>query len=233
MIHHLDGEVFFLKNVKIGIYSSFHYSNMMLEENISEKFIYGSLGPTIKINFYYTDLKVRVGYFIEQKNISYSDIPIDFSLIQGINVFSSLTFQQKIYNFLPKAELSVSGKIGLKEKFIESQEKVMITELSNYDYSVNLHLYRFDVLYNYYLSPMIGIEKSESLTRRNLINIQVGASLNNKRVRSNIAQVGALFSFYNSHKQHLINEEKTVSSCIFGFFIKFNAFGLFIHNLDF
>lgn len=238
MIHHVDGEVFFLKNVKIGIYSSFHHSNMMLEENIGEKLIVGSFGPALKIKSYYMDFIFKTGYFVEKKEVDFKQESLESSLIQGIDLSSSVFFQQKLYNFLPKVELSAGIKIGLKKKFFkfneenENEKEGILTEIANYSYKVNLHLYRFDVAYDYYISPMIGIEKSESLTRKNLIQIKTGMSLNNKKVRSNILQIGASFSFYNFNKQQILEGERTISPCIFGIFMNFNPSGLFIHKMN-
>jgi hypothetical protein len=240
IIHHLDGEVFFLKNVKVGIYSSFHHSGMMVEENIGEKFIYGSFGPALKIKSYYMDFKFKVGYFIEKKEISFKENLIEpSSLIQGMDLTTGVLFQQKLYNFLPKVELSAGVKIGLKRKFLEfnSEEELenvsLASNVANYDYMVNIHLYRFDIAYDYYLSPMIGIEKSESLTRKNLIQFKAGISFNNKMARSNILQIGAIFACYNYNKQQICEGEKTISPCIFGLYMNFNPSGLFIHNIKF
>jgi hypothetical protein len=237
LIHHFDGEVFFLSNknkINFALSLNGHFSNARIDFD-SEGMKYGSFGPTLRYAGEKLQIKIKTGYFFQEKEISYNETVIENSEINGFYLGANFNLLQNDFKFAPQIELFAEAKIQLKRKYFEfnsedATESIITTSLTNYHFGVNVHLYRIDVA-GYYMSPIIGFEKSESFTRKNIFQIKIGASMNNGLTISNILQVGMSFSFFKNNYYQTIEGESTISPCMFGFYLSVNPSGLFAHKI--
>ncbi len=241
LIHHLDGEVFFLpttNKVNVGAFLEGHKGGVFVANN-SEDQKYISFGPSLKFQSEKFETTLKAGYFLQKKEIFYKGDVIETNNLNGLDLGVNINLLQNDFKFVPKIELFVETKIEFSKKYfqfnnedegINEIKSIVTTSICNYQFGVNVHLYRIN-LGDYYMSPMIGLEKSESFTRKNLFQIKAGMSLNNGVTTSNIFQVGISLSFYNNGYYQTIEGESTISPCMFGVYMKINPSGFFIHRV--
>ena len=238
MSHNVNGEYYFFHHFQLGLYGSFFMSDATIKNNLYSNLLNYSLGGIFKINFCSAELKFKLGYFGGTKSSNYFSktigkmINLDSNTYHGIDMGTMFTLAQKDYSFFPKVEIFVSTKVSLKGKaFVYDEGKISKIEplsgsIVSYSYGATLNVYRIDFMSDYYISPTLGMEKSEALDC-DLMLLKIGISMDNEHVRSAICRTGFFVSSYKDEQNGIIISKKT----IYGMYFSFNPIGLFIHRI--
>jgi hypothetical protein len=70
--------------------------------------------------------------------------------------------------------------------------------LEGYNFGADIQLYRFDIMPDYFLAPMLGIEKKEILPL-NLLTYKLGVALGSNFSPNPIAKIFAFISYNNTY----------------------------------
>lgn len=224
----ISGEVFLgRRSFQAGFYGSYLSFSGLVGQYQAEKHSSFSAGMILRQSFCSSEIKLGFGYFNRTKEIEgYNDANnyyLDSGKVQGIEIFGMFTFSQDDIGCFPKIELYG----GTKLFFVKGNNCKIFLE--NYSFGLDVQIYRFSILPNYYLSPMIGVEKPENLSLRNT-RYKIGVAAGNNITRSNILKAGIFLSWDNVPYIYTYSDRAySVKNMVVGGYISFNPVGIFSH----
>lgn len=228
----ISGEVFLgRRNFQVGFYGSYLNSSALVGQYQAEKLEYFSAGMVMRQSFYSSELKIGLGYFNQTREIEgYNDVSnyfLDSAKIHGLEIYGQFTFSQDDIGCFPKIELWGNTKVFLAKVNSAGNYKAF---LRNYSFGLDVQIYRFSILPNYYLSPMIGVEKPEIMPLCNSMRYKLGIAAGNNIIRSNILKAGIFLSWDNiSYNYTYSDRSYSVKNMVIGGYVSFNPVGIFSH----
>lgn len=227
----LSGEVFLgRRNFQVGFYGSYLNSSSLTGQYEAEKLEYFSAGMVLRQSINSSELKLGFGYFnqtreLEGYNESFNYF-LDSAKIHGIEIFAQFVFSQDDIGCFPKIELWGNTKMFMA-KINGGNYKVF---LRNYSFGLDVQIYRFSIMPNYYLSPMIGVEKPEIMPGCNSMRYKLGVAAGNNITRSNILKTGIFLSWDNvSYNYTYSYGTYSIKNMVVGGYLSFNPVGIFSH----
>ena len=223
--HSVSAEVFIGNRIyRPGFYGSYTNSSFMTEQykaTAVNSFAFGYVNQIATGPF---ELNVYIGYF--QKNIQTSGYDSegnkfsDSVNMKGLDLGAKIIIAQQDANVFPKIELFGNGKFQFSRKMSGGIVP------KGYSFGANIDIYRIS-MFDYYVSPFIGVNKIEEMDNYRNIYYKLGISLNNNIVRSDIAKIGAFLSWNNKIYNYSYSN---VKNAVCGIFLEFNPIGLFNIN---
>lgn len=228
----IGGEVFLgRRSFQAGFSASYFKGTALVDQYRISELEYFSAGLVFRQSFLSSELKLALTYFRQKFNSEgYFDDRYfaDTSLFQGLEISGQFIFTQDNIGAFPKIELWANTKLSLA-KDISGQQRL---KLRNYYFGLDVQIYRFSIFPNYYLSPMIGLEKPEIMDKCNSIRYRLGIAFGNNVSRSNILKTGVFFSYNNKSYDYTFgNRHYQQKNLVVGGFIAFNPVGFFSHCL--
>lgn len=199
------GEIFFDRRNIIGAYGSYGFQSGLTDQFQASKFRSWSTGLVSTASLNPVWGKLYVGYF--QKNQIWEGFTSQFDYfkdsikIRGLEVRTSILFAQDDFSFFPRIE--VWGRMGV------SCGKGNKPFLESYNFGLDIQAYRLDILPDYFLSPMIGVEKKELLAL-NMLTYKVGIALGSNFTPNPIAKVFIFVTHDNKYHSYTNNEGSVV-----------------------
>ena len=184
------GELFFDRTNYIGIYGSYGFQSGLVDQYKASDFESWSIGLISTIDIEPVWWKISIGYFSKTSTLegyaSESSYFKDSVYTRGLELRSSILFAQDDSRIIPRLE--IWGRTG----FSCYQNKMFL------DFGADIQLYRFDIMPDYFLAPMLGIEKKEILPL-NLLTYKLGIALGSNFSPNPIAKVYGFMSYNNTY----------------------------------
>lgn len=201
------GEIFLDRRNIIGAYGSYGFQSGLVDQFQASKFRSWSVGLVSTISLNPIWWKLSAGYF--QKNqiwegfTSQFDYFKDSSRVRGLEIRSSILFAQDDFSFFPRIE--AWGRMGVS---CGMENKVFI---ESYNFGLDIQAYRFDILPDYFISPMIGVEKKELLAL-DMLTYKVGIALGSNFTPSPIGKFFIFITYDNKYHSYANKEGSVVMS---------------------
>lgn len=187
------GELFFDRTNYIGIYGSYGFQSGLVDQYKASDFESWSVGLISTISLEPIWWKISAGYFSRTSTLeglnSENTYFKDSSYTRGLELRSSILFAQDDSRIIPRLE--IWGRTGLSCY----QNKMF---LEGYEFGADVQIYRFDIMPDYFLAPMLGVEKKEVLPLSLLI-YKVGIALGSNFTPNPIAKIYGFISYNNTY----------------------------------
>lgn len=198
------GEIFLDRRNIIGAYGSYGFQSGLVDQFQASKFRSWSVGLVSTASISPVWIKAYAGYY--QKNQIREGFDPQFnyfkdsSRVRGLELKTNILFAQDNSAFFPRIE--VWGRMGV------SCGKGNKPFLESYNFGLDIQAYRLDILPDYFLSPMIGVEKKELLSL-DMLTYKVGIALGSNFTPNPIAKV-FIFATHDNKYHSYANKEGSV-----------------------
>ena len=187
------GELFFDRTNYIGIYGSYGFQSGLIDQYKASDFKSWSVGLISTIDIEPVWWKISVGYFSKTSTLegytSENSYFKDSAYTRGLELRTSILFAQDDSRIIPRLE--IWGRTG----FSCYQNKMF---LEGYEFGADVQIYRFDIMPDYFLAPMLGVEKKEVLPL-SLLTYKVGLALGSNFSPTPIAKLYGFISYNNTY----------------------------------
>lgn len=201
------GEFFFGRRNFFGLYGNYGFQSGLSGQSEFSKFNTWGVGMISTISFEPIWWKISAGYFekniiVEQFNSENLYVK-DSIKIQGIEFASNILFSQDDSRIFPRIELWGNTKLSCRDNKMY---------LAGYSFGLDIQTYRFDIMPDYFISPMLGVEKIELLNISNL-TYKLGLGLGSNFQPSPIAKLFVFVSYIN---KYYVYGNKLLKTPVFG-----------------
>ncbi len=187
------GELFFDRTNYIGIYGSYGFQSGLVDQYKASDFESWSVGLISTISLEPIWWKISAGYFSRTSTLeglnSENTYFKDSSYTRGLELRTSILFAQDDSRIIPRLEVWGSARLS------SCQNKIF---LEGYNFGADIQIYRFDIMPDYFLAPMLGVEKKEVLPL-SLLTYKVGIALGSNFTPTPIAKVYGFISYNNTY----------------------------------
>lgn len=182
------GELFFDRTNYIGVYGSYGFQSALIDQFKASEFNAWSVGLISTISFEPIWWKLSAGYFSKKSILKGFDLD-DSTCTRGLELRTSILFAQDDSRIIPRLEVWGSARLS------SYQNKMF---LEGYNFGADIQIYRFDIMPDYFLAPMLGIEKKEVLPL-NLLTYKLGVALGSNFTPNPIAKIYGFISYNNTY----------------------------------
>lgn len=201
------GEIFFDRRNIIGTYGSYGFQSGLTDQFQASKFKSWSAGLASTVSLNPVWGKLYVGYF--QKNQIWEGFTSQFDYfkdsikIRGLEVKTTILFAQDDFSFFPRIE--VWGRVGFS---CGGDNKLFI---DGYNFGMDIQIYRFDILPDYFISPIFGVEKKELLPI-DMLTYKAGVALGSNFTPNPIAKVFIFVTYDNKYHSYANKEGSMITN---------------------